>query len=434
MGNASDMDRREQRRKRRIRNMVISYLVLILVFALIVLGALWGWRKYQSQFDKEVSETVQDQVEDLLQSEEPLEYVESAEVVPELTPEEKLDEIIDTVIAAMPLEDRVAGLFVVRPESITGVSTAVQAAEGTQKALEQYAVGGIIYFAKNIQSGQQITEMIHNTRAYSKYPLFIAVDEEGGTVSRVADKGLAERVDSAEKIGQSQDPANAYHAGQTIGSYLSALGFDLNFAPVADLANVENSVMKARAYGAQAALVQPYVTFMMSGLEESGVTACVKHFPGLGSTAADTHTGLAVSKRTAEEFRTEEFLVFRAAIDAGAKMIMVGHMAAPSLTGDNTPASMSSILVTDILRDEMGFEGVIITDGMEMAAISQYYSAEDAAIMALKAGCDMILLPDDFEEAYRGVLKAVEESIISEERINDSLKRIYRIKLAGQVE
>ena len=126
--------------------------------------------------------------------------------------------------------------------------------------------------------------------------------------------------------------------------------------------------------------------------------------------------------------------MFKAAIDAGANMIMVGHMAAPSLVGDNTPSSMSSVIVTDILRDELGFEGVIITDAMDMSAISEYYESDHAAIMALKAGCDMILMPDDYEAAYNGVLQAVKDGVISEERVNDSLRRIYRIKLADKVD
>lgn len=428
-----EIERREYRRRRRIRNQISSLVMLIILVAALLIGVLLGISAYRNRKGVEEEAAQQTKVEDLLESEEPLKVEESTEVIPELTPEEKLDEIILAAIEVMPIEDKVAGLFLVRPESITGVSTAIQAADGTRTALEKYAVGGVIYFSKNIRSEQQLKDMIRNTCSFSKYPLFIAVDEEGGRVSRVAEKGLAAGVDSAAKIGQTGDAANAYAAGTAIGSYLSDLGFDLNFAPVADLANVENSIMKERSYGAQASVVMPYVTSMMAGLEEQEVTACVKHFPGLGSTVADTHEGLAVSSRTAEQFRSEEFTVFQSAIDAGVNMIMVGHMAAPSLTGDHTPASMSSEIVTDILREELGFEGVIITDGMEMAAISEYYSSKDAAIMALKAGCDMILLPDDFAAAYEGVLQAVRDGVISEERINDSLRRIYRIKFADQM-
>ena len=187
--------------------------------------------------------------------------------------------------------------------------------------------------------------------------------------------------------------------------------------------------MTERSYGSDAATVAGFVTAMMGGLEEQKVTACLKHFPGIGSTTADTHKGLAFTDRTAEQFRAEELTVFQAGIDAGANMIMVGHMSAPALTGNDDPCIFSQELITGILREELGFDGVVITDALNMKAIS-----EEAAIMALKAGCDMLLMPEDFEKAYNGVLQAVADGVISEERINDSLRRIYRIKEADRIE
>jgi len=153
----------------------------------------------------------------------------------------------------------------------------------------------------------------------------------------------------------------------------------------------------------------------------------------MGSTAQDTDAGLAVSDRSAEDFRANEFTVFQAGIDAGADMVLVSNMAAPALAGDNTPCSLSPAVVTDILRGEMGYDGVIITDAMDMSAISEYYGADEAAVLAFRAGCDMILMPEDFEKAYTGVLDAVNSGVISEERINDALRRVYRIKYADKV-
>ena len=201
---------------------------------------------------------------------------------------------------------------------------------------------------------------------------------------------------------------------------------------MADLSNVEKSIMLDRSYGATAEAVTPYVLGMMKGLEGQGITACMKHFPGIGGTTADTHDGLVAITRTAEEMRAEELAVYKAGIDAGVQMIMLGHADVESLTGDKTSAVFSEIIVTDILRNELGFKGVIVTDALNMKAISEYYTSEQAAVMALKAGCDMILMPEDFLQAYAGVLNAVSEGKISEERINDSLRRIYRIKLADE--
>lgn len=430
-------EKREIRRKRRIKSQVTAYIVTILCLLALAAGIVFGVR-YLTQQREAAEQERQDKIDEMLSAAEPS---ATAEPVPETTPEvvlptleEKLDEIVDAVVEIMPLEEKVAGLFVVTPEAITGVTTAVRAGDGTRDALAKYAVGGIVYFQKNMQSREQLTEMLKNTANFSKYPIFLAVDDEGGRVSRVAAAGIGESADSAQNIGATGDTDNAYQAGLKIGETLSGLGFNLDFAPVADIANVENSTMGDRSYGADAATVSGFVNAMASGLEEQKVTACLKHFPGIGSSVQDTHNGSASTARTEEEFRAEEFTVFQAGIDAGAKMIMVSHMAAPSLTGDNEPSIFSETLITGILREEMGFEGVIITDALNMKAISEYYGADEAAIMALKAGCDMLLMPEDFEKAYNGVLQAVQEGVISEERINDSLRRVYRIKYADRVE
>ena len=429
--------RRAMRRRKRRRSQVLAYLMLILFVVLVVAGV--GLTVYYiSNMEKEKIETnasIEQNIENIIGSEETLVKPVETETIPELTPEEKLDEIIDAAIEVMPLEDKVAGLFIVNPEAITYVKTAVKAGDGTKDALNTWAVGGMIYFEKNMKSEEQLTEMITNTTLYSRYPLFICVDEEGGDVSRVAEAGLANNVGTAQDIGATADPNQAYMAGSTMAEYLIPLGFNVNLAPVADLHNTEDGVMEERAYGADAASVTPMVVSMVQGLEDNGVSSCLKHFPGIGGSADDTHVGMAISDRTAEQFRAEEFVVFKEGIDAGADFVMVSHLAAPALTGDNTPCCMSEAVVTDILRNELGFEGVIITDAMNMGAITNYdYGADGAAILALKAGCDMILMPDDFEVAYNGVLEAVKNGTISEERINDSLRRIYRIKYADKLE
>jgi len=438
--NQLDQERREARRKRRRKNQISAYITLLMFIIVVAAGIVIGV-KYITETSRNSNEADDgSRLESLLPTEDELvvpdtSTSEEAEVVPELTDEQKLDEIINAGIEVMPLEDKIAGLFIVAPEAITGVSTVIQAGEGTKDALAMYAVGGIVYFTKNMQSGEQLAEMISNTTLYTKYPLFIAVDEEGGSVNRVADAGIADKVDSAKAIGQTLDTANAYQAGLTVGGYLSELGFNLNFAPVADLANVDGSIMEGRSYGSEASIASSFMTAMMQGLEEQNVTACLKHFPGIGGSTGDTHEGMVTTERSAEEFREEEFAVFKAGIDSGADMIMVGHISAPSLTDDeNIPCSLSKTVVTDILRGELGFDGVVITDAMNMGAISEYYNADEAAIMALRAGCDMILMPEDFENAYAGVLAAVQDGTISEERIDDSLRRIYRIKYAGMLQ
>lgn len=434
--NQAKEDRREARRRRRLRNQIVAYIVVIVLIVAMGTGIVWGVGRLttERQNAEQESQASQDALNQILASEDAIPSpTPTPEPIVELTPEQKLDDIVNAGIEVMPLEAKVAGLFIVTPEAITGVSTAVQAGDGTREALAQYPVGGLIYFKKNIQSADQITTMLDNTELYMMYPLFLAVDEEGGSVARLAEAGVGTKVDNAKTIGESGDTNNAYQAGLTIGGDLSRIGFNLDFAPVADLANVEGSAIGTRSYGADAAAVAGYVEAAVRGLSEQGITSCLKHFPGIGSSTQDTHTGLASTSRTAEQFRAEEFTVFQAGIEAGADMVMIGHISAPELTGSNEPCTFSEAVVTDILRNELGFDGVIITDAMNMKAVSDYYDSADAAIQALRAGCDMILMPEDFEMAYNGVLQAVRDGVISEERINDSLRRIYRIKYADKI-
>lgn len=437
---------REARRRRRQRNQILAYTTVLVLIALVAVGIVSGVRyiKDRQELERQAAQDQQESQQAMLEQQfateeesiapPPEEPEPTMEPIPELTPEEKLDQVINAMIDSMPLEDKVAGLFFVSPEAVTGVDVAVKAGDGTKDALMRYAVGGILYGKKNIRDAGQFQEMLGNTDLYSKYPIFLGIEEEGGSISPLAAAGLIDKQSSAADIGAGGDVSAARQAGSNIGQGLASYGVNVDFAPVGDLSNVDKSVMAARAYGSEADAVSAYVINMIEGLQEQGVTACIKHFPCGGGTAADTHEGLAVSERSEEELRSQELMVFQSSIDSGAQMIMVGHVAVPSLTGDNTPASLSPVVVTDILRNEMGYRGVVITDVMDAKAISEYYSSGQAAVLALKAGCDMILSPENFEEAYEAVLAAVQDGTIAEERINDALRRIYRIKCADRLE
>lgn len=438
-------EKREARRKRRIRNQAIAYIAVMLLIAAGAAGVVLGVRQFAAnrQASKDAQGDSQAALEDLLASEPDLptpppesesDEESSTEPVAELTSEEKLDQIVNSLIEVMPIEDKVAGLFIVTPESITGVGTAVKAGEGTKNALTQYAVGGIVYAAKNIKSEEQFKEMLENTGLYTKYPIFLAVEEEGGKHSAVTNAGIGTKVDAPKTIGQSQDADTAYQAGVTLGTSLSGVGINLNLGPVADPAVADNNWLGERSYGADGLLAGSMASSAMQGLQSQGLTVCVKYFPGAGSTSENPENGLAGTERTEEQFRSEEFPAFQAVIDSGADMIMVSCVAAPGLTGNNEPCVFSERVVTDILRNELGFKGVIISDSLDMAAISDYNGSEEAAIMALKAGCDMLYMPEDFEKAYNGVLQAVRDGTISEERIDDAIRRIYRIKYAEKIE
>ena len=433
-----EMDRREFRRKRRVRNQVIAYISAVIMLAVILAGAGLGIHKGITAWnDKKEAQELQAQMEEMSANQEDQVVVEApVETEEPVVEEEKsqLDEIVDACIAEMPLEDKVAGLFIITPEALTGTDVAIKAGDTTKEKLSQYAVGGLIYAKQNIKSADQLKEMISGTQGFSKYRLFIGIDEEGGSVSRIAESGLADNVGTMGDIGTSGDPSKAKEAGSAIAAYLSEYGFNLDFAPVADVILEGNSIIGDRSFGSNAGDDAAMVSACVEGLQEGDVSACLKHFPGLGSTTEDTHEGMATSEKTKEDFETTDFLSFQGGIDAGADFVMVSHLSVPNITGDNTPSSLSDKMITDILRGELGFNGIVITDAMDMKAVTDYYTSEEDAVKALQAGADMILMPEDFEAAYQGVLDAVNNGTLSEERINESLQRIYRVKYSDKVE
>ena len=309
-------------------------------------------------------------------------------------------------------------------------------------------IGTVLAVARDEARAAQVEKALELARAaaardsYTAAVLLAAYEKDKAAAAAlltdfraVAAAGLGTKTDSPETIGASGDANNAYTAGTPVGSYLAELGFNLDFAPAADLKVVDGNAAGSSSYGTDAATVASFVTGMQTGLQEQKVTAAIGHFPGIGSTTQSTKNGMASTDRSAEDFRANEFAVFQSCIDSGeTKMITVSNMAAPSLTGDNTPCSFSSAVVTDILRNELNFRGVIVSGAMNQTAITNYYGADEAAVLALRAGCDMIYAPENFETAYNGVLEAVQNGTISEERVNDSLRRIYRIKYADKIE
>lgn len=429
------MERREFRRARRKRNQLIAIIVVVVfVLAVVAGGIFWVSRIMKSVNDRKHTEELQAQLQELAESEPAVVEAPVEETPSEMTDTDYLDQIAESCIAEMPLEDKIAGLFMITPESLTGVDTVIQAGDTTKQKLSEYPVGGLVYFQKNIKSKDQLQEMLAATKNAIYYPVFLAVDEEGGAVSRVAESGIAANVGSQAEIGKTCDPAKAEESGVTIGNYLSECGFNVDFAPVADVISEGNTTIGDRSFGTDPNVVGSLVAAEVTGLQSTGVSACLKHFPGMGDTTENTHDGKAVSQKTLDDMRANDFPAFQAGIDAGTDFVMVGHMALPNVIGDETPCSLSDKIINDILRNELGYDGIVITDALDMSAITESYTSEQAAVMAIQAGADMLLMPEDFQAAYDGVLKAVQDGTISEERINESLKRIYRVKYRDRVE
>ena len=356
---------------------------------------------------------------------------------PKSQPAPTLEERAAEKTASLTLEQKVAQLFMVTPEAITGVGTATQASTTTQAALAAYPVGGLVYFQKNLLSADQTREMIANSQAYAQkacgLPLFVGVDEEGGTVSRIGGNpgfDVPNAGDMAD-IGATGDPEHARAVAAAIGGYLCDLGFNLDFAPDADICgDPVVDVMARRSFGSDPVLVGDMVAAQVGGFSEAGVLCCVKHFPGIGGVSGDSHEGAIVSEKSLDELRAWELIPFREAIEADVPLMMVGHVTAPNAFDDNTPTSLNPAAVTDLLRVELGFEGIIVTDSLSMGAVENFCTPDQAGVVALAAGADLVLMPEDFPAAYQGVLDAVRSGALSEERIDQSVARIAKAKLA----
>ena len=267
-------------------------------------------------------------------------------------------------------------------------------------------------------------------RALKGSPL-LCIDEEGGRVARIGrNKNFKVKTyESMAAIGATGDPRNAYECGNTIGTYLHRYGFDIDFAPVADVnTNPENIVIGARAFSDKPEIAAPMVTNYLQGLKDAGIVGCIKHFPGHGDTKADTHFGYASTRKTWEEMLSCEMVTFKAGIQWGCQLIMTAHIGTPNVAGEDVPATMSPVILQDKLRGELGYQNLIITDGMEMGAITQQYTNTEAAVGCIKAGVDIVLGPLVFTEAFDAVVKAVEDGTITEQRIDESVRRILKLK------
>lgn len=341
----------------------------------------------------------------------------------------------------LTLEEKVGQLFLVRPDALDPALTSEQVhdadgpgvtelSDAMRRTLQEIPVGGVVVFGKNLVSPDQITEFLRQMQQASAVPLFTGVDEEGGTVARLANQPGFDlpRFESAAAVGASGDPADAEAMAFTIATYLKQFGFTLDFAPVADLnTNPENPVIGDRAFGSDPDTVAALVGAACDGFARAGVACTLKHFPGHGDTTQDTHDGPATTEKTLDELLSCELVPFARNLDK-APLVMAAHIAVPAVTGDDTPASLCGELLTGVLRQQLGYQGLIVTDSLAMGAITGRCSSGEAAVQAILAGADLLLMPENLREAYDAVLDAVRDGTIPEQRLDESVQRILQCK------
>ncbi|MCQ2520724.1 MAG: beta-N-acetylhexosaminidase, partial [Lachnospiraceae bacterium] len=306
---------------------------------------------------------------------------------------------------------------------------------GTKAALEQYPVGGILYSDKNITSEEQFKTMLSNTRQYSKYPVFLMVSEEPGS-GFVGKKLGFTATKNAKEIGATMDPYVSFTENTVIAEYLKNLGIDFNLGIVADVLSGENTdgnIMNGHSFGTDPIIVSRMVFEGVNAHKLLGMNSSIGYFPGQGSLTVDPSVQVTVTQATLDETISMYQEMYTTAVEGGASAIIVSHEYADSLSSDNLPASLSKDIYTSILREKFAlYDVILITDCLDKGTICEYYTSEEACVKAIKAGADMLMCPENFEKGYKAVVEAVSGNVIAEARINDALKRVYKVKYRSE--
>lgn len=362
-------------------------------------------------------------------------------------------ELPEIVLSNMTLEQKISEMMMLafrsqgdpeEPDNVTEIS------DKLVSIIKKYPLGGIILFEENMEGAAQTAKLIRdmqdaNHEAGYEYGLLIGVDQEGGMVTRVP---TGTQTPGSMAIGATGDPGFANEVGWIIGGELKALGFNVNFGPVLDVNNnPANPIIGVRAFSDDPTMVAEYGAKYMEGIHEQNIISAIKHFPGHGDTDTDSHTGLPLIDRSLDELMELELAPFRALAE-DTDMVMTAHIQYPQIekgtykskkSGNDVtlPATLSKTIITDVLRNEIGFSGVVITDALDMGAISEHFDRIDAARLAINAGVDMLLMPvsmhvedaeADLDEYIKEIAKLVESGEIPEERINEAVERILNLK------
>ncbi|MBA2698984.1 MAG: hypothetical protein H0U61_09475 [Nocardioidaceae bacterium] len=324
---------------------------------------------------------------------------------------------VNSTLDNMTLREKVGQLFMTYAYGDTATTTAPADVAANQKAygvdnasqlIDRYKLGGVIYFAwsNNVNNTEQIARLSNGIqdaalRQPRKIPSLISTDQEGGVVFRVP----ATELPGNMALGAGRSPQDAQTAAVIGGSELKAVGVNWNFAPVADVnVNPANPVIGVRSFSEDPRLTADLTAAQVRGYQDEGIAATTKHFPGHGDTAVDSHTGIPTIDHTRAEWESIDKPPFQAAIDQGVKAIMTAHIVVPSLDPSGDPATLSKPILTGILRNEMGYNGVVITDSLGMQGVRDKYGDARVPVLALKAGVDMLLMPPDLDLAYNAVL------------------------------
>lgn len=302
-----------------------------------------------------------------------------------------------------------------------------------EKTLQKYTPGGFIVFKSNIENYKQTKRFLNEIKVCNNIKTMIATDQEGGRVQRLGKNVGFENYQPMLEVANNKTISEIFNLGYEMGIELKNIGIDMNMAPVLDIfSNPKNRVIANRAFGTNAYSVSQKALSFADGLKESGVIAVGKHFPGHGDTQVDSHIELPVINKTYEELKAYELIPFNEAIARKIPALLIAHISMPNIINKKIPTSLSPEMIEIILRSKLGYTGLVIPDSLKMKALSKYYSQEEIYLNAIKAGNDILLMPQDIKLAFETIYNAVNDGVIDENRINQSVMRILSIKFDYQ--
>lgn len=335
-----------------------------------------------------------------------------------------IEEKIKKQLKKMTLDEKIAQMLIIYYSSTTYDET-------LEQTIKEVKPGGFILMNDNISTYQNTLNLVKSMQKDSKIPMIISIDQEGGIVQRLQKITDIEvtNIPSMLALGKTNDKNLAYNVGKIMAQQLKTLGINLDFAPVVDIySNKDNKVIANRSFGSNSEEVTTMALALKQGLEDNNVNTCLKHFPGHGDTTVDSHYNLPVINKDYNDLSKVELIPYYKAIKNNTNMIMIGHIALPKITKDNTPASLSKEIITNLLKTKLKYQGLVITDALNMKALTDNYSDKEIYTMAINAGVDLLLMPNGSRKAIEYIKESIKEKKITEQMINTSVTKILTYK------
>ena len=410
---------RNSSKKRLRKKQLLSGIIAFLVIGVVWIFFNWDWAKVQDT----PSLSQESQIEESQESPSTIDKKEEP-IIEKPTQEMTLEEKVDDIIAKMTLKEKIGQLMVVGFNSTT-------IDQNITSMISQYNVGGVILFDRNMETQTQVASLnrqLQDLAAKNEHgiPLYLSIDQEGGGIVRMRDQ--VSPIPSQQELGQKNNPDEVYQVAKRTGSELKTMGFNVNFAPVLDLSESDS-----RSFGRDPKKADTLGSQVIAGMADSGITATVKHFPGNGRSSVDPHKDSSSVKADKFDLENQDIYPFKKIIenkDHNQFFVMVTHIKYPAYDKEN-PASISPVIIQDLLREQLGYTGIVVTDDLEMGAVNKYFTYEDLGYRAIESGADLLLVCHTYEnqqKVFNGILAAVEGGQLSEKRIDESVKRILTHK------